>query len=333
MGSIGLDQYLRARDAALGALQSTMHIVEGNAAAALDVRTAGFRLSERARAALSEAAGHTLDARAESHVGSALSDLLHRTSVLSERAGNDAAAARSARPAFDAQLWWPPAAQSTEALPLAHLDLSDWNGAVAELNRALNELSSARQAWQAEQDRIAAEQRAAELARESASPRSSGRISGAGGEGVRLPESSTPADSSASSLDQIAAELLGYEARLSVNWSTGACNPGIICGITSLGNAQPVVTLDPNVGSAYLSYAGTYVLVHEAAHARSWYRYGSYAALEAASTSLMTNGFSGKPAVEWMADCATIVRIGYSMGTYTSSCTADQLAEAATYWN
>ena len=33
-----------------------------------------------------------------------------------------------------------------------------------------------------------------------------------------------------------------------------------------------------------------------------------------------------------MADCATIVKLGYSTGAYTRSFTAEQLAEAATLW-
>jgi hypothetical protein len=46
--------------------------------------------------------------------------------------------------------------------------------------------------------------------------------------------------------------------------------------------------------------------------------------------------YPGQDAVEYMADCATIWRIGYALvGTpypYTSSCTPEQYAEASRIW-
>lgn len=119
-------------------------------------------------------------------------------------------------------------------------------------------------------------------------------------------------------------------------WNASLCQVNTICGTTTLSSSAPVITLDTDLRDYYLSTnAGTYVLVHEAAHARSWYRYGSTANLISASVAVTGNpGNSGRTAVEYMADCATIYKIGLILSayTYTSSCTPAELAEAATYW-
>jgi hypothetical protein len=70
-------------------------------------------------------------------------------------------------------------------------------------------------------------------------------------------------------------------------------------------------------------------LVHEAAHARQWFKYGSTII---PANEAYTPGIVGKDAVEYMADCATIVKLGYSTNVYTRSCTQAQLDAAATIW-
>lgn len=88
------------------------------------------------------------------------------------------------------------------------------------------------------------------------------------------------------------------------------------------------IELDPALKDIYGNRVGISVLVHESAHARQWLYYGS----DIISANEALTGLSGAPAVEYMADCATIGKLGYSTGTYTSSCTADQLDAAAKIW-
>jgi len=88
-----------------------------------------------------------------------------------------------------------------------------------------------------------------------------------------------------------------------------------------------------------LNSIGISVLVHEAAHARQWFRYGNDIITESAKLTVNVppsrrwpNGVTGKDAVEYMADCMTIQNLGYSTGVYTRSCTAEQLEEARLTW-
>jgi hypothetical protein len=89
------------------------------------------------------------------------------------------------------------------------------------------------------------------------------------------------------------------------------------------------ITLDSSLTDRYANSVGISVLVHEAAHAKQWLKYGP--SIMTAYNTLVP-GQTGSMPVEWMADCATIVKLGYSTGAYTRSCTAEQLAEAATLW-
>jgi hypothetical protein len=68
--------------------------------------------------------------------------------------------------------------------------------------------------------------------------------------------------------------------------------------------------------------------VHEAAHARQWFKYGS----NIITANEGYTGLVGTIAVERMADCATILKLGYSTNVYTSSCTPSELEAAATIW-
>jgi hypothetical protein len=62
--------------------------------------------------------------------------------------------------------------------------------------------------------------------------------------------------------------------------------------------------------------------------------YGSLALMISESGRFVA--YPGTDAVEYMADCATIWRIGYALGgtgyPYTSSCTPEQYAEASRIW-
>jgi hypothetical protein len=94
-------------------------------------------------------------------------------------------------------------------------------------------------------------------------------------------------------------------------------------------HAHVFVKLDNSFQSYYTSTRlGRAILVHEAAHVRQWFKYG----LDIISASEAISGRVGIPAVEYMADCATIALLGYSTGSYTRECTPSELEAAATIW-
>jgi hypothetical protein len=120
------------------------------------------------------------------------------------------------------------------------------------------------------------------------------------------------------------------------------CDGYYACGLAWVGGYfdTPVrIELDSELEAIYVNEIGITVLVHEAAHARQWFKYGGdiITAMEALTASVPAsrrwpNGVSGTNAVEYMADCMTIQKLGKSTGAYTSSCTAEQLAAAASIW-
>ena len=123
-----------------------------------------------------------------------------------------------------------------------------------------------------------------------------------------------------------------------VQYVPGLCSGYYVCGRTLVSDGStPVIQLDsdPAVLDIYSSDVGKYVLVHELAHVRQYW----YAGQTVQQMFVQSQAFVAYPevaAVEYMADCATIVKLGYSLRgmpyPYTSSCTAEQFAEAARYW-
>lgn len=116
-----------------------------------------------------------------------------------------------------------------------------------------------------------------------------------------------------------------------ISWVDGLCDGYYVCGRAWVGgsNTNPVrIELDPALEEIYINSVGISVLVHEAAHARQWFKYGS----EIITANEVYTGLVGTIAVEYMADCATIVKLGYSTNVYTGSCSQAQLDTAATIW-
>jgi hypothetical protein len=94
------------------------------------------------------------------------------------------------------------------------------------------------------------------------------------------------------------------------------------------------IILDPRLEEIYLNEngIGRFVMVHEAAHARQWLKYGGniIAANEAYTAP---TGQVGTAAVEYMADCMSISYLGYFVeGSYTTSCTPEQFVAANSAW-
>jgi hypothetical protein len=116
-----------------------------------------------------------------------------------------------------------------------------------------------------------------------------------------------------------------------ISWVPSLCDGYYVCGRAWVGgvNSTPVrIELDPALYDIYVNTVGISVLVHEAAHARQWLKYGS----DIISANEAYTGLVGAPAVEYMADCATIVKLGYSTNVYTSGCAPSELEAAATIW-
>ena len=123
-----------------------------------------------------------------------------------------------------------------------------------------------------------------------------------------------------------------------ISWVPDLCNGFYVCGRAWVGglNTDPVrIELDPALEAIYINTVGLSVLVHEAAHARQWLKYGASLLSSNAGYRGLPEGYTeeqAKAAVEYMADCATIVKLGYSTNVYTRTCSASELEAAATIW-
>ena len=96
-------------------------------------------------------------------------------------------------------------------------------------------------------------------------------------------------------------------------------------------HAHVFVLLDNSFDEFYTSTSlGRAILVHEAAHARQWLKYGEN--IVSASEAQTQSGRTGVAAVEYMADCATFVILRRTTGAYTNGCTPGELEAAATIW-
>jgi hypothetical protein len=220
--------------------------------------------------------------------------------------------------------------------------------AVMALGTGIQEVQTAQAAWQAEQDRVAAEQAAAEAAAAAQAAAAARRAAQA--QSLQQSGGETAPTAPVAPIDnywttQIISEsdIAPYVQALAANstlvWIPGECTrifgPNTYaCGYATVnmyGTSSDIVpiTLDSSLTQHYTTRIGLAVLVHEAAHAKQWLKYGP--SIMTAYNALVP-GQTGRFPAEWMADCATIVKLGYSTGAYTQTCTAEQLAEAATLW-
>lgn len=283
-------------------------------------------------------------------------------------AENVAEAFAEAGEAFDAKLWWP-----DNALALAHelremiTSLSaDIESALRRVTASSEKVQTAQAAWQAEQDRIAAEAakkaaedaaKAAEAAAQAAKDRmskpptipSGSTLTPTGGATAPTAPAAPPP---AVTQQQIAAVPSGftpdsYMASFArgvayfVDYTPGLCDGLYVCGRTWVADGvTPVIELDsnPDVMAIYGTDIGKYVLVHEVAHVLQYYSYGQTVEgmRNKTSTFAVKSGRVGDDAVEYMADCSTIVRLRYALTPvtwpYTSGCLAEEYAAARLIW-
>jgi hypothetical protein len=223
---------------------------------------------------------------------------------------------------------------------------SNWGKIVVQivsLGEKINSVQVAQALWQEQQEEISAEKAEAEAAEEAErlaraktiTPVST--LTDSGG-------STAPSAPAPPAQEVVVAEVQGgenlafitsYIAALAPNsfisWVPSLCDGYYVCGRAWVGgvNSTPVrIELDPALYDIYVNTVGISVLVHEAAHARQWFKYGS----NIITANEGYTGLVGTIAVERMADCATIVKLGYSTNVYTSNCTPSELEAAATIW-
>jgi hypothetical protein len=223
--------------------------------------------------------------------------------------------------------------------------------AVMALGEGIQTVQGSQTAWQAEQDRIAAEQaaaaeqeaaaaaQAAAAARRAAQAQTLEQTGGSTTPTAPAPPASAAAAAPVTQGFNAEAYVAALAPNSYVVWEDGMCvrEFGVnvyLCGYATVNlngssTDRVPITLDSSLRDRYSNSVGVSVLVHEAAHARQWWKYGP--AIMTAYNALVPN-VTGSMPVEWMADCATIVKLGYSTGAYTQSCTPEQLAEAATLW-
>jgi hypothetical protein len=229
---------------------------------------------------------------------------------------------------------------------LANLDWSPSATQIIALGEKINSLKTAQLAWQKEMTRLADEEAAAQ-AKEAADRLAQAKTIAATGTLTDSGGSTAPSAPAPPPVGQeiLVAPIEGDETNLSfitsyvaglapnsfISWVENLCNGYYVCGRAWVGgvNTTPVkIELDPALEEIYVNSVGISVLVHEAAHARQWLKYGS----NIIPANEAYTGLVGAPAVEKMADCATIVKLGYSTNVYTSSCTPSELEAAATIW-
>jgi hypothetical protein len=223
---------------------------------------------------------------------------------------------------------------------------SDWGKIVVQivsLGEKITSVQVAQALWEQEQEEVAAEKAEAEAAEEAdrlarartITPTSTLTDSG----GSTAPSAPAPPAQEVVVAPvedgQNLAYITSYVAALAPNsfisWVPGLCDGYYVCGRAWVGgvNSTPVrIELDPALYDIYVNTVGISVLVHEAAHARQWFKYGS----DIITANEGYTGLVGTIAVERMADCATIVKLGYSTNVYTSSCSPSELEAAATIW-
>ena len=344
IASIGADSYLNSRQQARFAMESAkIGALQSELSADETIAEAGAAIAA-GDALLAGSDGKTLDNTARAELSATLDTAREQLALLASQSTKIDDRLAAAELAFNEQLLWPPTAEATaNRLNDSIGDLSaPLLTTLAKLSKQSEAVTAAQAAWQAEQERIAAEA-AAKAAAERAAARAvrsggtSNPSSGSTAPNVIAapPAPAAPTGWSAESF------LLQYlsPAEFSLAWNQSLCSPGYICGTTQFSSPPTITLFGSAAAPANYDFAGgRYVLVHEAAHAKQYWYYavgpGNYADLLAVVPAPPANWT--RPAEYWplefMADCSTMVQIGWAPTYAKSSCNAAQLAEAAKVW-
>lgn len=337
IGSIGVQSYVNARHHSFASMQAASELALHYALAAIELETTAEEKTAEAKKLFESSKGKTFDETARGALAKAIKRANIAVEVMHDDTSNMVYAVEVAQSHFDDLLWWPPSAHtSADALRNLSYDLSAGvDSALVEVAMQSAKVKEAQAAWQAEQDRIAAEEAARKAAEEAARlARQGGSMPGSGGSTSPNVQNAPPSSGAGASFAESYLRQFVSPAQANLAWNPNLCRVGQICGTTLLGAGVPLITLmgTPQWPANYNWSGGRYVIVHEAAHARAFWLYGSVSAMISNSERFTAPmGITGVAAIEYMADCATIAMIGYA-GTYASSCTSAQLAEAARVW-
>ncbi|MBK5237703.1 MAG: hypothetical protein JJE28_01175 [Actinomycetales bacterium] len=346
IGTIGYERYATVQSEAQTSMQ--LAISEGHDQLSLDTKQqdAVDLALANAEQLLTDSAGKTLDEAARESLKTAVSAARAAMLQQGQRSKQFAVTlARAEQKSIGAVPWPPDQLAAAKALnDQAAADVGTLTRVVASIGKSIKAVQVAQASWQVEQDRLAAvaaaeakaaaEKAAAEEAARLAAPRNIPPVStiteSGGSTAPSAPVAPSVAVAPVEGFD-IEAYVLALAPNSYISWVDALCDGYYVCGRAWVGGVKstPVkIELDPALKDIYGNRIGISVLVHESAHARQWLYYGS----DIISANEALTGLSGAPAVEYMADCATIGKLGYSTGTYTSSCTADQLDAAAKIW-
>ena len=351
MTGMAYQRYVEVQNEARSALQTALSTGHEQVSAFAEQQAAVEQALANAEKIASDSAGKTLDDVARKALAA---EIIRVRSVQaaqekqSQKFAGDLAIAQ--RRSTDSSLWPPDELAVAKSL----IDRSSSDALVRlveSLGTQIKAVQVAQAAWQAEQDRIAAaaaaeaqaaaEKAAADEAARLAAPRRISPVSTiSDGGGSTAPSAPAPPPTPVAPVVgfDIEAYVLALAPNSYISWVPSLCAGYYVCGRTWVGGASTnlaKIELDSSLKDIYPNRVGLSVLVHESAHARQWNYYGSIAAMKSGSLAL-TGGLSptddGTASVEYMADCATIGKLGYSTGTYTSSCTSEQLAAIANIW-
>lgn len=345
LGSIGVQSYFHAQESAANEMEALTSEITSSVKELSSNSGAIHETLAEAQATLDASNGKTLDNTARDELNAAIAEAHAELDDAEARASELEQKLAQAQRNFEDKLLWPPDAEAVvEQLHEQNLELDGKLDAlmtrVAEARTAVGEAQSA---WQAEQDRIAAEAaKAAAEAAAKAAQAAAVRVKQAGPPAAPSVQPAPPANA-VTSFNAIAfLRQLVTESQASIvvgplSW----CPPNSLCGQASFGYGLPYITIlgANGVPVNYDSAGGRYVLVHEAAHIRQYYYQGDLTAMLSKAPpvpSTWTRPVSHWP-IEYMADCSTQVKTGF-VGTYVtrdaqlSSCTPEQLTEAARVW-
>lgn len=358
VGFIGYQSYAKVQDEA----RFELELANASVAAALDDYEFRVAVLEtelaNAQATLDGSAGKTLDETARNDLEDSITDATQALERAEREAAELAERVREVNATFEQQLLWPPnALESAESLLAATEAIStDVVEATDEIMSGTQAVVVAQAAWQAEQDRIAAEaaaKAAEEAARKAAERLSKPRSIPSGSTltptgGATAPTAPPPPPAPAPVV--LGFSIEGYlggivsPSQYIVQYVPGLCNGFYVCGRTLISNGEtPIIQLDSNPGvlEIYSTDVGKYVLVHELAHVRQYWFYGNVESMWTGTAAVVQtpppSWWRWDPRnwpVEFMADCSTILRVGYALNppTYTSSCTSDQYGEGSRIW-
>lgn len=362
VGAVGVQEFQSAQQTALSTYHNAMDAGKTQIGEVQE-RISNLELAiQNAEGVLSASEGKTLDEAQRSELSICVEQA---KSVLTSRK-NDLSQLRKALrelSALDTQgLFWPESVvqSSSDVLVISKTNSANLMHHINAIGAGIREVQTAVNSWQTEQDRIAKAEAEAEAQqatqRRMSQPRAIPADSQLGDEGGTTAPSAPITPRSISALSAVLAyNVENYVSALAPNarveWVSDYCLGYFACGTASWRNNNPavVITLDANLRYIYENTAGGLsVVTHEIAHARQWLTYGAgsteafkayyfqVAGIDPPTMQTIQNNI-GEPdpeivAVEYMADCATLAKIGYSTGAYTSSCTSSQMATAASIW-